>query len=79
MSDYRPIDCSVHDRLEAFSVLRTPCRIRWRDASGRERASSGRILDVFARAGAEYLRLDDGTEVRLDRLREVEPDERRGG
>jgi len=33
----------------------------------------GRIVDLFARDGEEYLRLDHGLEIRLDRLRMLEP------
>lgn len=72
MTDYRPIDCSVHDRLESFSVLRTPCRIDFQAADGTTRVVTGRIIDVFTHDGAEYLRTDDGTEIRLDQLRTVE-------
>ena len=72
-NDYRPIDCGVHDRLESFSVLRTRCRIDFHAADGTARSVNGRISDIFARDGAEYLRLDDGTEIRLDRLRTVQP------
>jgi hypothetical protein len=32
-------------------------------------------VDVFTRGGAEYLQLEDGTEIRLDRLRSVERDD----
>lgn len=28
----------------------------------------GRIVDVYSRGGAEYLRLEDGTVIRLDRI-----------
>jgi Rho-binding antiterminator len=72
MNEYEPIDCSIHDRLEAFAVKGVPCRVEYVTPGGEERTSTGRIVDVFARAGAEYLHLEDGTEVRLDRLRSVE-------
>lgn len=73
MTDYRPIDCNVHDLLESFSVLRKRCRIDFETADGTRRSVTGRITDIFTRDGAEYLRTDDGTEIRLDRLRTVEP------
>ena len=72
-SDYRPIDCGVHDRLESFAVKGTLCRVTYAKADGGEGVASGRIRDVFARSGAEFLLMDDGTELRLDRLRSVEP------
>ena len=73
MTDYRPIACSVHDRLEDFAVRRTSLRVQYHDADGEDRVVQGRIADLYARDGAEYMRLDDGTEIRLDRLRDVRP------
>ena len=77
---YRPIDCGVHDRLEDLAVRRVLCRIRHRvpsgsgaDATGEEVEIEGRIVDVFARDGEELLRMDDGREIRLDRLLVVAP------
>ena len=64
---YAPIDCSFYDRLEHWAIRRTSVEVVWTD-EGTERRTTARIADVFARAGADYLRLDDGTEVRLDRL-----------
>lgn len=72
-NEYRPIDCGVHDRLESYATLGSVCSVSFVDSAGSERSTSGRIVDVFARDGAEYLRLEDGTEVRLDRLRTVQP------
>lgn len=72
MNDYRPISCSFHDRLESFAVLRVPCRIVFLDADGTERECVARIHDVRVRDGAEYLLVDGGPEIRLDRLRSVE-------
>lgn len=83
--DYRPIDCSVHDRLEDLAVRHVVCRIRYRmpseasDPEGTDGAAEkgteieGRIVDVFARDGEELLRVDDGREIRLDRLLVVAP------
>ena len=73
MTDYEPIACSVHDRLEDFAVRRTELHVRYDDLDGRERSAGGRIVDLYARDGAEYLRLDSGAEIRLDRLRDVRP------
>jgi len=72
MTDYRPIACSFHDRLESFAVLRVPCRIVYTDAEGGEHQVIDRIADVLVRHGAEYLVLAEGSEIRLDRLESVE-------
>lgn len=75
--DYRPIACSYHDRLESWATLRTPVTVRYRDDTGALVEASGRIEDVYARQGAEFLRLDSGTEIRLDRLESVTEGNRR--
>jgi Rho-binding antiterminator len=71
-TDYQPIDCSLHDRLEALATLRQECDVVYRDADGERRETRERIVDVFARAGEELVRLESGTEIRLDRLEAVE-------
>jgi Rho-binding antiterminator len=77
---YQPIDCGVHDRLEDLVVRRVVCRIRYtvysdsgEDATGGKAEVEGRIADVFARGGEEFVRVDDGREIRLDRLLVVAP------
>lgn len=70
MSDYRPIACSTHDRLEAAATLRTPMRVRWRSDDGSEEVT-GVIEDIYIESGAEYLRIA-GHAVRLDRLESVD-------
>ena len=69
-SDYTPLSCDRHDELEALAVRREAVRIRFRDAEG-EREAAGIIADIWAEGGAEYLRLDGGPVVRLDRLTKV--------
>lgn len=66
-SPYTPIDCGFHDRLEHWAVTRQPVEITWRDSAD-TRTSSSRILDVFAKNGADWLRLADGQIVRLDQV-----------
>ncbi|MEX2531456.1 MAG: hypothetical protein WD960_11850 [Gemmatimonadota bacterium] len=69
---YSPIDCSVHDRLEAFATLQTRCRIAFRTDEGEAVELVDRIVDVFTRGAEEFLRSASGQEVRLDRLDSVE-------
>ena len=79
MSDYEPIDCSDHDRLESLATLRQQARISYRDSSGAVRQIEDLIEDVYARDGAEYLRTAGGEEVRLDALVSVDGKRRVGG
>jgi Rho-binding antiterminator len=65
---YRPIDCDLHDLLEASATTRETVRVRFLDAEGQQQQRSTRIVDVYSRNGAEYLSLKTGETVRLDRL-----------
>jgi Rho-binding antiterminator len=72
MSEYTPIDCALHDRLESIATLRNVVRIEYVSDSGDVRALDDRIADVFARDGGEYVRTASGLEIRLDRLETVD-------
>ena len=67
-ASYQPIDCNLHDQLESLAVQRTPSRIRYLDSEGQEREATGLIEDVYADEGAEYIRVNGGEVIRLDRL-----------
>lgn len=69
--EYVPLRCDIHDQLEEFAVRREAVRIRFRDPEEAEQEMVGRIVNIWAAGGAEYLRTDDGTTIRLDRRSEV--------
>lgn len=69
---YQPIDCNLHDQLESLAVQRTPSRIRYRDADGKQNEVNGTIEDVYTDEGAEYIRMTGGEVIRLDRLIQVD-------
>ncbi|WP_420455621.1 hypothetical protein [Rubrivirga sp.] len=64
---YTPIACSMHDRLERWAVRRETVAVVWRDGDA-ERTAETTVDDVFARDGADWVRLGTGAEVRADRL-----------
>jgi len=72
MSDYRPIACIAHERLEFAVLKRQPLRLRYVDEAAAERTAMVLPLDVYTRDGAEWLSVRDeaGREfiVRLDRI-----------
>jgi Rho-binding antiterminator len=69
MSDsYQPIDCDFHDLLETLATTRRRAVLEYRDDDGAPQRRDAVVVDVFARDGAEYLVLDDGLRLRLDRL-----------
>ncbi len=68
MSDYRPIACSDHERLE-FAALKK----QWLDVRVGGEAQRLLPLDVYTREGAEWLLAETETgeqlTLRLDSLR----------
>ena len=69
---YTPIDCSLHDRLESAATLRLPVQIIYHDPDGRRHEINGRLVDVFAKDGEEFVKTGDNVLIRLDRLISVE-------
>lgn len=65
---YEPIDCGLHDELLARATMGRPTTITYHDEQGEKVVVEDVIEDVYTRQGAEYLRLGDGAEVRLDKI-----------
>ena len=65
---YVPINCEFHDVLESTAVRRRPATFSLHDASGQPSTVHARIVDLYARQGMEYMRLDDGSVIRLDHI-----------
>ena len=76
VSNYQPVDCSIHDRFEAAIVKREPITVelmiddKWKTAQVIP-------LNVFARNGEEFFefQFSKGAErrsVRLDKVKLVE-------
>ncbi len=75
MSDegpYRPIDCGLHDELQLRALRGRPVDLRYLTPNGTPRALVDRLVDVFTKAGAEYVGTASGEVIRLDRLVEVD-------
>lgn len=68
MDDYCLVECGFHDRLEALATLRQICQISYRTVTGEIVEVQDRIVDVYAANQADFLKLKDETEIRLDRL-----------
>lgn len=69
---YRPIDCTFYDELTLRAMRRSTAEISYVDEEGGEHAARGVVEDVFTRGDEEYLRLESGTEIRLDRIRAID-------
>ena len=68
MDTYIPIDCGFHDEIESLITLRQECWIIYHNAAGEVVERHDRIIDVYTADKAEYLKLTDNTEIRLDQL-----------
>jgi Rho-binding antiterminator len=68
MAEYCLVDCGFHDQLEALATLRQTCQISYYTATGEIVEVQDQIVDVYAANKADFLKLKDGTEIRLDRL-----------
>jgi len=66
-TDYTPIACEFHDRLESWAVRRQPVDVIWTEGDT-ERRETAVIADVFARDGADWVRLGTGDVFRADVL-----------
>lgn len=65
---YRAISCDFHDLLEAAATLRSVVVLEMRDAAGETQRVHARIDDIVTQPDGEYVQLDTGLPVRLDRI-----------
>ncbi len=72
MNAYKLVGCSFHDELEALATLRQQCQIIYQTENGDIVELDGQIIDVYTANReefvAEFIKLKNGNEVRLDRL-----------
>lgn len=77
MSDYVPIPCIAHEKLEFAVLRRQKLRLRLQEEGGGERTLTVLPTDVATRDGAEWLsyRTEEGENsvVRLDGILSAEP------
>jgi len=79
MSEYVPIPCIAHEKLEFAVLRRQKLRLRLREEGGRERDITVLPTDVTTQDGAEWLtyRTMEGETgvVRLDAILGIDSDE----
>lgn len=71
---YSPVNCEFHDVLEATATRRRVASIQFLDEEGALQTRQSRITNILARDAIEYLELDTGECIRLDRLIAVDGD-----
>ena len=65
---YQPISCDFHDLLEAAATRRSVVVLELRDSTGETQRVQARIDDIVTQPDGEYVQLDTGLPVRLDRI-----------
>jgi Rho-binding antiterminator len=64
---YTPINCDFYDILEAASTLRQNCEIVY-VADDQETIVQGRISNLYALDGEEFMLINDSLRLRLDAI-----------
>lgn len=72
MNEYILVSCDFHDQLEAWATLRQTCQIIYRNTANDLVEVQGRIVDIYAANKADFLKLNDGTIIRLDKIVSVD-------
>jgi Rho-binding antiterminator len=68
MDSYTPVSCDFQDELEAIATLRQTCRIVYHNETNTTSEIEGRIVDIYAANHADYVKLEEGTVIRLDQI-----------
>ena len=71
MEKYIPINCDFYDELEAIATIGKRVKIVFLDESAKV-IVQGVIRDLFTRESVEYMKLDSGLVIRLDKLVEID-------
>lgn len=60
-----------YNELEALAVIRKNCELIFIQGEGRS-AVRGRIEDVFVRNETEFVKMDSGLEIRIDKILRID-------
>jgi Rho-binding antiterminator len=71
MQEYIPINCDFYDELEALATIGKRVRMVFLDESAKVE-TEGIIRDLYTRDSVEYMKLDTGLVIRLDKLVEID-------
>ena len=66
-AEYKPIDCSFYDRLEAAATLRKVVDLQFYHDDQPQHVKAT-IETLTLRNKVEYMILSDGSEIRLDKI-----------
>ncbi len=70
--DYQPINCDFYDILEALAVRQIPTKIEYLDEGGQTlKLAEVVIKDLYTKQKEEFMLLNTGQVIRLDKLLRV--------
>lgn len=75
---YTPINCDFYDYFEAFTVKKQVVTIVYFNENENTETVESRIKDLYSRNKVEYVLLENGLEIRLDFVKELEGMENSG-
>ena len=68
MEKYQPINCQYYDVLELYASRKESCEISFFENGKSVKTVKSTIEDIFTKDKAEFLKLKDGTIIRLDQI-----------
>lgn len=75
-TSYKPISCDFHDILEDAAVKRLLVDVVYQDDQDHESTVTSKIKDITVEGQEEFLILNSGEKIRLDRLVSVNHQDR---
>lgn len=67
-TDYQPIDCNYYDELVLLAMRKKPCEIVYQAGEQKITAMTGIIRDIYTKNKEEFIVLESGLTIRLDKL-----------
>ncbi|WP_133159350.1 hypothetical protein [Solitalea longa] len=72
MGRYKLLSSLFSGKLETFAANKTPCSIIYNDEDNRQKHAMGLIVDLFERDNKEFVKLDNGVEIALGSIVNVD-------
>ena len=69
---YVPINCHFYDHFEAAIVQKRQVTIEYQDTNQKQRRVATRLKDLQTIDKEEFLTLEDGTAIRLDKVLSID-------
>lgn len=68
MDKYQPVSCAFFDMIEDFAEKKEEVRIEYYDNQHSIKSTTGHITNIFTEDKQEFLMVDYGDEIRLDKI-----------